>query len=50
MFSEYKQFAYKLPNNMQTENSNVQTDCSAIIAWELLVKDSNIMNRKDLIG
>jgi len=28
---------------MQTENRNMQTDCSTIIAWELLVEDSNIL-------
>ncbi len=27
---------------MQTENRNMQTDCSTIIAWELLIKDSLI--------
>lgn len=29
---------------MQTENRNMQTDCGAFIAWELLVKDNNIFN------
>ena len=29
---------------MQTENRNMQTDCSTIIAWELLVKDTNVFN------
>ena len=29
---------------MQTENRNMQTDCSTIIAWKLLVKDKNIFN------
>ncbi len=32
---------------MQTENRNMQTDCSTIIAWELLVKDKNIFNVHD---
>ena len=32
---------------MQTENRNMQTDCSTIIAWELLVKDINIFNVHD---
>lgn len=32
---------------MQTENRNMQTDCSTIIAWELLVKDNNIFNLHD---
>ena len=29
---------------MQTKNRNMQTDCSTIIAWELVVKDNNIFN------
>lgn len=32
---------------MQTENRNMQIDCSTIIAWELLVKDNNIFNVHD---
>ena len=32
---------------MQIENRNMQTDCSTIIAWELLVKDNNIFNVHD---
>lgn len=32
---------------MQTENRNMQTDCSTIIAWKLLVKDNNIFNVHD---
>lgn len=32
---------------MQTENRNMQTDCSTIIVWKLLVKDNNIFNVHD---
>ncbi len=32
---------------MQTENSNMQTDCGTIIVWKLLVKDNNIFNVHD---
>lgn len=32
---------------MQTENRNMQTDCSTITVWKLLVKDNNIFNMHD---
>lgn len=32
---------------MQTENRNMQTDCSTIIVWKLLIRDKNIFNVHD---
>lgn len=29
---------------MQTEKRNMQTDCSTIIAWEILIEDNDILN------